>query len=187
MAYYYYLSSPVKAEYKIKSSEFIVRLKPVESVPKAKDFIKNISHRHIDASHNCWAYIVGKNADTFHASDAGEPPGTAGKPILNSLKKYSLTNIAAVVTRYFGGTKLGIRGLINAYSGTVIQTVKKTTLKKLVEYKRFCIQTDYAFLDEFKFNLQQLEAKLENIRYTTVIDMNVKIEAKKDKELMITR
>ena len=105
MKYYYSIGKDVIIEIKIKRSKFIVHLHYAESVKDAKEYISKISTEHKTATHNCWAYIVGEKGETFHNSDAGEPPGTAGKPILNTLKKHNTTNIVAVVTRYFVGVK----------------------------------------------------------------------------------
>src|SRR5687768_10618077 len=111
---FFIIDRDFEAEVKIKNSVFICHLRPAQTVEEAKAFISEISGQYKDATHNCWAYITGKNGDIFHSSDAGEPAGTAGKPILNTLNKYRLTNISAVVTRYYGGVKLGVRGLIDA-------------------------------------------------------------------------
>src|SRR3989339_351950 len=88
---------------KIKRSVFVCTLDHVESIEKAKAFISRISKENKTATHNCWAYILGEKGEMFHSSDAGEPSGTAGKPMLSILKNYHMTQIAAVVTRYFGG------------------------------------------------------------------------------------
>jgi len=96
----------------------------VDSLEKAKQFISRISKENKTANHNCWAYILGEKGELFHCSDAGEPSGTAGKPMLNALQSHCMTNIAAVVTRHFGGVKLGVRGLKSLMSLTISCSIK---------------------------------------------------------------
>lgn len=131
----------------INRSIFICNLSHVESIDEAKDFFKEISKKYNDATHNCPAYRILENDQIVeYSSDAGEPSGTAGRPILGVLKKHELVNVAVVVTRYFGGIKLGIRGLINAYSESVENLIKKLKIVKMVPkpfYKIRLKYTDY--------------------------------------------
>ncbi|MBF7017639.1 YigZ family protein [Staphylococcus durrellii] len=103
----------------ISKSRFIAQIKPVESEEEAKQFISEIKHNHKEATHNCSAYTIGDNMNIQKANDDGEPSGTAGVPMLETLKKLEIHNVCVVVTRYFGGIKLGGGGLIRAYSGAV--------------------------------------------------------------------
>ncbi|MDT2738472.1 YigZ family protein [Enterococcus canintestini] len=107
------------AEIEIKKSRFICSLKRVETEDEAKLFIQRIKKEHWKATHNCSAFVVGDKSEIKRSSDDGEPSGTAGIPMLEVLVKKDLINVAAVVTRYFGGTKLGAGGLIRAYSHAV--------------------------------------------------------------------
>ncbi len=113
----------------IKRSVFIGTVSEAHSVEEAKSFIKEVSKEFYDATHNCWAYRI-YNGDSVveHYSDAGEPSGSAGLPILNTIRSKNMLNVVVVVSRYFGGVKLGKRGLIDAYSlvtEKVIEAVKK--------------------------------------------------------------
>ena len=103
----------------ISKSRFIAQIKPVESEEEAKHFIAEVKQHHKEATHNCSAYTVGDNMNIQKANDDGEPSGTAGVPMLEILKKLDVHNACVVVTRYFGGIKLGGGGLIRAYSGAV--------------------------------------------------------------------
>jgi len=152
MDYFYSIKKQRRTDIKIKRSVFICTMEYVESIDKAKEFISSISKENHTATHNCWAYIVGEKADVFHSSDAGEPSGTAGKPMLNTLKRHGMTNVAAVVTRHFGGVKLGVRGLIEAYSESVSRTIELKKLRKLVQTIKICIEVSY----EFNHTLQNL-------------------------------
>jgi len=112
-------------EINVKRSRFIGSSRRCESEEEAKSFIKNVSQEHSSASHSCWAYRIslpGKEVANY--SDAGEPHGSAGQPILGAIDSLELTNVVVVVTRYFGGVKLGIRGLIDAYGGTALESLK---------------------------------------------------------------
>jgi len=173
---YFIIDTDRKLELKIKRSRFITHLHYTETIKEAKDFISQISKEHKTANHNCWAYIIGDKEETFHSSDAGEPSGTAGKPILNTLKKHNLTNIAAVVTRYFGGVKLGVRGLIEAYSDVVEQAIQQESLKKLVKIQKYEIITKYDFSEQLKYKMTKLGAKISNIEYTENVKFFVSID-----------
>jgi uncharacterized YigZ family protein len=176
MKYFYSVDKERIVEIKIKRSKFIAHLFYAETIKDAKNYISEISGKHNLANHNCWAYIVGDNANIFHSSDAGEPSGTAGQPMLNMLKKYEMTNIACVVTRYFGGVKLGIRGLIEAYGEAVEAAIKSEKLIKLVKTKEYSIETNYAFAETLKYKISQLEAKLIEIQYSDLVLMKFQVE-----------
>lgn len=128
----YTIAEPVRQENIIEKSRFICTLAKVSSEAEAQDFIKSIKKEYWDATHNCSAYIIGKNSQTERSNDDGEPSGTAGLPMLEVLRKNSLYNVAAVVTRYFGGIKLGSGGLVRAYTGSVAQGVRKAGLAEIV-------------------------------------------------------
>ena len=113
-----------KVELTIRRSRFIGHLRVAGSVEEAKKIIREISKEHSNATHNCWAYKVGVDFPQKHYSDGGEPSGTAGKPILGEIERANLTNAVIVVTRYFGGIKLGVRGLIEAYGQTAREAIK---------------------------------------------------------------
>ncbi|RDI91784.1 YvyE [Thermosipho africanus Ob7] len=128
----------------IERSIFIATLSHIESQEEAKEFIREISKKYNDATHNCPAYRVIENNQIIEfSSDNGEPSGTAGRPILGVLKKYDLLNVAVVVTRYFGGVKLGVRGLIDAYSSTVDELISNLKVTTLVPVPVYIIKVGY--------------------------------------------
>ncbi|MCF7920697.1 MAG: YigZ family protein [Candidatus Cloacimonetes bacterium] len=178
MEYFYSVKSDHSFEEKIKRSRFIAHLHYSETLVEAKDFIHQINLEYKTANHNCWAYIVGKNAENEHYSDAGEPAGSAGKPILNSLKKFKTTNITAVVTRYFGGVKLGIRGLIDAYGSVVEKALADVELRKLVETELLEICTSYDFCEKLKYDLRELGAEIVTIDYLQDVTLHLEVELK---------
>jgi uncharacterized YigZ family protein len=112
----------------IKRSRFIACVKPASTRAEADCFLKSIASEYPRANHYCWAYRLFGPPETEYFTDAGEPAGTAGRPILGALKKFSLFNVAAVVTRYYGGIKLGVRGLIAAYGETVTGAIENADI-----------------------------------------------------------
>lgn len=170
------LANEVVSEIKIKRSRFIAHINRTDTLEVAKEYISRISQEQRQANHNCWALIIGRSAEIAHSSDAGEPAGTAGRPILNALQRNCLTNTTAVVTRYFGGVKLGVRGLIEAYTESIEQSLK---LAKLISYQEsigFQISTSYEFQEVLKFNLQNLDARITDIAYGERVQLTGEIE-----------
>ncbi len=178
MEYYFSVKENRKIEIKIKNSRFICYLQYAETFKQVKHFISEISDLHKNANHNCWAYILGDKGDTFHSSDAGEPSGTAGKPMLHTLQKHKMTNIVCVVTRYFGGTKLGIRGLIDAYSESVETCILVNKLNKIVKLSSFYISTTYDFFEILKHRLSSFDfhIAIKDIEYTADIKFSIEFE-----------
>lgn len=129
-----------RQEIVIEKSRFICTLKKVNSEAEAQEFIKAIKKEFWDATHNCSAYIVDEMAQ--RSSDDGEPSGTAGLPMLEVLRKNKLTNTAAVVTRYFGGIKLGAGGLVRAYTNSVAEAVRATGIAQKVLVSCFSFMYD---------------------------------------------
>lgn len=183
MHYYYSVAAERQIESKIKRSRFIAHLAYASDIEAAKAFIAEVASRHKTANHNCWAYIVGEQAEIFHASDAGEPSGTAGQPMLNMLKKYQMTNIVVVVTRYFGGVKLGIRGLIEAYGNSVEAAIKTDKLLKLVKLQNYQVQLAYALADSFKYQIEQMQAEITATDYSDVVKISFQVEEHLKEEL----
>ena len=128
----------------IQKSEFITHLFRVETVEDVNNILENIRKKYYDATHNCYAYILGDNQDIQKCSDDGEPQKTAGAPMMDVLKKNNMTNILAVVTRYFGGILLGAGGLVRAYSSSVAEALNKTKLYTTLDVVDFIITTSYS-------------------------------------------
>lgn len=171
-AYFYSIEKQRTTTLKIKRSIFKCSLERVDSIDAAKGFISRISRENKMATHNCWAYIIGEKGETFHCSDAGEPSGTAGKPMLNALKRHQMTDISAVVTRHFGGVKLGVRGLIEAYFESVETTIKAGKRIKIIQGVSFRVEVGYGFNDTL---LNQIKPYLTRVKDTTYADTIVHI------------
>ncbi|MDO5026219.1 MAG: YigZ family protein [Tissierellia bacterium] len=135
-----------EANLEIKKSMFIARAKAVENEDQAVDFIDQVRRENRQANHNCYAYIIGANKGIQRYSDDNEPQGTAGLPILGVLKSEDLTNICLVVTRYFGGVKLGASGLIRAYSKASSLALEEADLVFMKKYLKINLSIDYTLL-----------------------------------------
>ena len=165
----------------IKKSRFICHVKRVYSEEEARDFITAIKKEHYKATHNCSAFIVGERSEIKRTNDDGEPSGTAGVPMLGVLENHNLTNVCVVVTRYFGGIKLGAGGLIRAYAGNVALAVKEIGIIEIKEQAGIAIQMSYAQYQEYgnflkEHNLMELETN-----FTDQIDTIIYVD-KEEKE-----
>ena len=163
----------------IKKSRFICHAKRVYSEEEARDFITAIKKEHYKATHNCSAFIVGKRSEIKRTSDDGEPSGTAGIPMLGVLENHNLTNVCVVVTRYFGGIKLGAGGLIRAYAGSVALAVKEIGIIEIKEQAGIQIHMTYAQYQEYgnflkEHNLIELETN-----FTDQVDTMIFIDKEK--------
>ena len=135
------IKKPVQSEINVKKSQFICSLFPTKTKAESKEIIRQLNDKYNDATHNCTAYIV-NGAEGF--DDDGEPGGTAGKPMINVLRKNELHNITAVVTRYFGGIKLGAGGLVRAYSKSVMEAIGEAEIVEIEEYSVYELSFDYS-------------------------------------------
>lgn len=135
----------IRVEQEIKKSRFVAAVGRAENKTEALSFIENERETYPDARHHCWAYVAGNPKDTIDIgmSDDGEPQGTAGKPILHVLQQSGIGEIVAVVTRYFGGIKLGTGGLFRAYSGSVQLAMKELVVREYVALKKARITLSY--------------------------------------------
>ena len=168
-----------QAQEEIKKSRFICHAKRVYSEEEARDFITAIKKEHYKATHNCSAFIVGERSEIKRTSDDGEPSGTAGIPMLGVLENHNLTNVCVVVTRYFGGIKLGAGGLIRAYAGSVALAVKEIGIIEIKEQAGIQIHMTYAQYQEYgnflkEHNLIELETN-----FTDQVDTMIFIDKEK--------
>lgn len=167
----------VDVEEIIKNSQFITRLRNVASVEAAKGFIKELNQRYPDATHHCWAYIVGDPQSTtlLGCSDDGEPSGTAGRPMLNVLQHSSVGDIVAVCTRFYGGTKLGTGGLTRAYGGGVKLAMESLVTKQKVEFQALSFNLEYSQLQDCEHLLKDYQSENFMADYQSQIVIKVDI------------
>ncbi len=128
--FYYTIKDKAKGEYKEKGSKFIALAFPVETVEDAMRHVESVKKEYYDARHHCYAYRIGFAGEQYRVNDDGEPSGTAGKPIYGQMLKNNLTNLIIIVVRYFGGTKLGISGLIRAYKTAAADAIANADIEK---------------------------------------------------------
>ena len=142
------ISKPSEGIFKDKGSRFIAYLYPIQSELDIKDIIAELKSIHPKASHHCWALRLSQDRSIFRINDDGEPSGTAGRPILNTLLSFDLTNVIAVVVRYFGGTLLGIPGLINAYKTATNEAIQASEIIEKTVDLVFKIEFSHSVMNE---------------------------------------
>ncbi|MDU4913223.1 MAG: YigZ family protein [Staphylococcus epidermidis] len=159
----------------ISQTRFIAYIKPVSTENEAKAFIDEIKTKHKDATHNCSAYTVGPEMNIQKANDDGEPSGTAGIPMLEILKKQEIHNVCVVVTRYFGGIKLGAGGLIRAYSGAVRDVIYDIGRVELREAIPVTVTLDYDQTGKFEYELASTTFLLREQFYTDKVSYQIDV------------
>ncbi len=155
--FYYTIEQPAVAEFKDRGSRFLAYAFPMPTTDDFKKQLQALKKEHPKAAHHCFAYRIGLDGNNFRVSDDGEPPGSAGRPILGQVDSKHLTNTGVVVVRYFGGTLLGVPGLINAYKTTTIlalQLVPVVRKPVLVSYR---LQFDYTLLNDIMLIIKQYQ------------------------------
>lgn len=153
-------------EFSTQKSRFVSFGLPVGNEKEIPDCIEKIKRTHPDANHNVYAYILGKNLEVQKFSDDGEPSGTAGKPILELMKKEELVNSLIVVTRYFGGIKLGAGGLIRAYAKSAKQVIEHNGIATMRLYRLWGLQFDYPYWGKIENELRNRRIfKLKSVEY----------------------
>ena len=152
------IEKAVQSEINIKKSQFICSLFPTKTKKESKEIIQKLNQQYHDATHNCTAYITN---DGEGYDDNGEPSGTAGKPMINALRKNDLHNVTAVVTRYFGGIKLGAGGLVRAYSKSVLQAIEASEIIEVEYYDVYNITFNYS-------DLKDIEREIRNNKLTII-------------------
>lgn len=161
------------AAYEVNKSKFMAHVKHVESEEAAREFILMIRKKYFDATHNCSAWILGERGDKQKSNDDGEPGGTAGNPILETIKKNELTNCAIVVTRYFGGIKLGAGGLIRAYSHTAALGLSNSKIVKMTAFRKLSLTLEYNFLATVENYLRNKKIRVVNTDYADVVTLEL--------------
>lgn len=164
---YSILNGRHRTEQMIDRSRFVCTLEPVDSVDAAQHFVREIEREFPHATHHCWAYVVGApgSSDRIGLSDDGEPHGTAGRPMLMVLQHSGVGDVAAVVTRYYGGVKLGTGGLVKAYSGAVALALESAPRTQRVSRIELVVQVGYASISAIQQFLGAYEAEIVDQRF----------------------
>ena len=161
--YYNTIDSPSIAEFKDRGSKFIAYAFPVQTINDFKEKLAGIKKEHPKATHHCFAYRLGLDGSVFRVSDDGEPSGSAGRPILGQIDSKQVTNVGVVVVRYFGGTLLGVPGLINAYKAATSMALQITPIIAKPVMVHFLIRFDYTQMNEVLRILRQFECTVSNM------------------------
>lgn len=172
------------AEEEIKKSRFICHLKRVYTEEEARAFISEIKKEHHKANHNCSAFTLGDRQEIQRSSDDGEPSGTAGVPMLEILKKREITNVCAVVTRYFGGIKLGSGGLIRAYAGSVGHALDQVGLVKFVTQEQLILTLDYGNYDGLQRFLSSQGLVISESEFLSDVTVKLFVDLDKTEQLL---
>jgi len=158
------ITEPCNADYRIKGSKFLALLSPCDSSESAEKILGSVKEQHPTATHHCYAFRIDPHQPIEYSQDDGEPAGSAGNPILNSLRSADLLNVIAIIVRYYGGTKLGKSGLIDAYGTATNMAIDKANLKPIVSTTQFSITYPYdqqSVIDKLNhtFSLFEIEAE----------------------------
>lgn len=162
-----------EAEIVEKKSRFIATVKPVKTEEEAIEFIEGLKKKYWNATHNCFAYVLGERFQTQRCSDDGEPSGTAGRPMLDVLLGEEIHDVAVVVTRYFGGTLLGTGGLVRAYQGATKAGLEASNVITKYHGQKLLVETDYIGLGKIQYILGQRGLKILNVDYTDKVVLEV--------------
>lgn len=173
---YYTIESQSEAQIKIKGSRFIGTASPAADITSTEHFIHDISKKYYNATHNCYAFRIKNNGQVIErASDAGEPAGTAGPPILNVLNGKNLLNIVVVVTRYFGGTKLGKGGLVRAYTDCTLAVLENSNILKKQNLTSLTFTFQYHLTGNIMHLVSQIHGKIIESNYDQQTKLRIEI------------
>lgn len=184
MVRYTTLKKESKAEQSIERSRFIAHVAPVASREEADAFINKIRGEHKEATHNVPVFVVGERMESQWASDDGEPQGTAGAPILQMFVKEGITNIVCVVTRYYGGTKLGTGGLVRAYTSSAKLAVSAAGLHDVKEIITIKVQLPYTVLGKLQNLEKEKDFEIKDIVYTDKVEITLAFEPEAKEEIL---
>lgn len=182
MIKYYTALNEARAEQTIEKSRFIGQIKPVSSKEEAGEFIEYIRKKYKDATHNVPAFVLGEKMEMQWASDDGEPQGTSGAPIVQMMVSKNITNVAVVITRYFGGIKLGTGGLVRAYTGTARLALEAAGTAAVKEMVNILMAFDYTFLGKIENYSYGGSLSIRNIEYLDKINATFVIDPEKREE-----
>lgn len=172
---YLTIAEPAEAIYKERSSKFLAYAYPVESEEEVKEHLDRLHKEFFDATHHCYAYRIGAEGEHFRANDDGEPSGTAGKPILGQLLSSQITNCLVVVVRYFGGTKLGVSGLIQAYKESTAEVLAVSHIIEKTVDILFDITFPYIAMNGVMRVVKEVNPRIEQQEFDNLCTMRLRI------------
>ncbi|WP_027003399.1 IMPACT family protein [Hugenholtzia roseola] len=175
---YLTIAEPTNATFRDKGSKFLAYAYPIQTETEVKSYLEGLKKQYYDATHHCYAYLLGRNGENWRANDDGEPNHTAGTPILNQIRSQNLTQVLVVVVRYYGGTKLGVSGLIHAYKTVTALALEKAQVVERVVRTPFAFHFDYLQMNDImrlvkEYDLPILAQTFEN---TCFIKLGVRLK-----------
>ncbi len=170
----------------INKSRFIGYGSPAQTEEEALAFLKGIREKHKDATHNCYAYVIGRNAGIMRYSDDGEPGGTAGLPMMEVLKAQGVVNCCVVVTRYFGGILLGAGGLVRAYTQGCVAALKASGVVVMEPSQQYLCEVGYPLWDKVQYALKSLPVQLLGSEFTTAVTFTLLVREKDAQQVLET-
>lgn len=169
------ITAPSEGIFRDKGSKFIAYTYPFTDEGKLKDTLALAKALHPKARHHCWAYRLGTDRSAFRINDDGEPSGTAGRPILNVLLSRELTNILVIVVRYFGGTLLGVPGLINAYKTATVEALARAEIVEKTVNDTYRIQFDYLYMNDVMRIMKEEDIQMLKQEFDNQCSMDIEI------------
>ncbi len=173
-------------EFIVNKSRFIGYAAPCETEEEALAFLNSIRTKHKDATHNCYAYVIGRNAGIMRYSDDGEPGGTAGMPMMEVLKAQGVVNCCVVVTRYFGGVLLGAGGLVRAYTQGTVVALKAAQVVVMEPSQQYICEVSYPLWDKVQHAMRALPLQLVSSEFTTAVAFTILVREKDAAEVLET-
>jgi uncharacterized YigZ family protein len=173
----------VRAESKVQGSRFIATAEPLGGVEDVQGILERVRREFFDATHHCYAYRIGAGGLEFRAQDGGEPSGSAGKPILAAIERSGLTNVLVVVTRYFGGTKLGIGGLARAYGSAAAGSLQRAEKRTVFAMNRWRASFPHAQVSNVMHVLNRIGAHIVDTVYDEEVHLTLEIRKSRSTEL----
>ncbi len=167
------IKGPVEGLFKDRGSKFLAYAYPIEHENEVKPLVENLKKEHFKAVHHCYAYRLGLDRNNFRVNDDGEPSGTAGRPILNILLSQDITNILVVVVRYFGGTLLGVPGLINAYKSATVEALAVAEIYEKTVNDVYSISFDFVQMNDVMKVVKEFSLKIRNQTYDNQCTMEL--------------
>ena len=181
---YLTIAAPAEAIYKERSSKFLTYAYPVESEEEIKILLDALRKEYYDATHHCYAYRLGPQGDVFRANDDGEPSGTAGKPILGQLLSANVTNCLVVVVRYFGGTKLGVSGLIQAYKESTSEVLAVSDIIEKTVDRVIRVDFSYISMNGVMRVIKEMSPRIDEQLFDNLCTMRLRIRESEADQLI---
>ena len=182
--FYYTLGNKGSAEFRDRGSKFIALAFPIKSITDFKQSLEAVKKEHPKATHHCFAYRLGLDGNSFRVSDDGEPSGTAGRPILGQIDSKQLTDSLIIVVRYFGGTLLGVPGLINAYKNSAAMVLQTTPVVQTAIEIKYSLQFDYTLMNDIMNIVKKQQATIIEKEMTLFCRLVIGIQKSKLEETL---